>query len=300
MKQVKKSTRSRKPSAVDYADRTGYDANFIKAKGFKISLDDLLKNHQDILTPLLVPTESNKNYLHYHHFTVAMHKIRRMPLITAVNIDGKQCIDFGRDSDNWKIDPRIALDMQIPKSVYKGNDLDLGHLVRRLDPVWGDTAKVANFDTFHLTVCAPQHKDLNRKTWLSLEDYILNNTNNEDLKVSVFTGSIFSLSDIPYDGVLLPLEFWKIAALIKSDGTPSVSGYLLSQKDLVNNMPKDRGIDDQGFGEYRTYQVPLSKIAEKTRLNLEPFFQFDPLSKISTRGLGDENFEIGFGGDIQL
>lgn len=300
MEKPKKLRRTKKVSAADYADRTGYDSNFIKTPSFEMTLDDLLKNHKDVLTPLLEPMGSNKNYLHYHHFTVAMHKIRRMPLITAVNIDGKQCIDFGRDSDNWKIDPRIAADMQIPKTVYKGNDLDLGHLVRRLDPVWGDTAKVANFDTFHLTVCAPQHKDLNRKTWLSLEDYILNNTNIEDLKVSVFTGSIFSLSDIPYDGVLLPLEFWKIAALIKSDGTPSVSGYLLSQKDLVNNMPKDRGIDDKGFGEYRTYQVPLSKIAKKTMLHLEPFFQYDPLSKSGTRGLGDENFEIGFGGDIQL
>ena len=300
MEQIKKSSRKKKVSHADYSNRTGYDADFIKTKDFKITLDGLLKNHKDILTPLLVTLGTNKNYLHYHHFTVAMHKVRRMPLLTAVNIDGNQLVDLSRINDKWKFDPRISEALQVPPEVYQANDLDLGHLVRRLDPVWGETSEAANFDTFHLTVCAPQHKDLNRKTWLSLEDYILNNTNIENVKVSVFTGSVFSDADIPYDGVLLPLQFWKIAAVIKNDGTPSVSGYLLSQKTEIERMDKDRGIDDVGFGEFRTFQVPLSKIVEKTNLNLQPFFKYDPLSKSGTRGLGDEKLEISFEGDIQL
>jgi endonuclease G, mitochondrial len=300
MEQTKKPRRTKKAIAADYADRTGYNADFIKCKGFRITLDGLLKKRQADLTPLTEPIGKNKHYLHYHHFSVAMHKARRMPLLTAVNIDGQKWIEFGREGDKWKFDPRISEDLQVAHSVYKHNDLDLGHLVRRLDPVWGETAEAANFDTFHLTVCAPQHKNLNRKTWLRLEDYILRNTNIENLKVSVFTGSVFSEADIPYDGVLLPLQFWKIAAVIKSDGSPSVSGYLLSQEDLVNGMPKDRSIEDDGFGAYRTFQVPLTKIAEMTGINLEPFFKYDPLSKTGERGLGDEKMEINFEGDIQI
>ncbi|MFF3249309.1 DNA/RNA non-specific endonuclease [Streptomyces sp. NPDC002870] len=42
--------------------------------------------------------------------------------------------------------------------VYKNNPLDKGHLVRRLDPVWGTgrEAETANSDTFHCTNAAPQ------------------------------------------------------------------------------------------------------------------------------------------------
>jgi endonuclease G, mitochondrial len=303
MEQAKRPRRPKKTPET-FADRKGYDENFITAKDFTIKLDELLKNHLSGLTPLLEPAGKNTHYLQYHHFSVAMNKARKMPQLTAVNIDGSAAIDFGRDSDSWHFDPRISREDQVPHEVYKGNDLDLGHLVRRLDPVWGEEgiAKAANFDTFHLTVCAPQHKDLNRVTWLSLEDYILNNANCLNFKASVFTGPIFSNDDIPYDGVLLPLAFWKIAAMIKKDGTPSVSGYILSQAEMIDGMANSRGLDDTGFGEFKTYQVPLSKIAEKTGLQLESFYKFDPTNKVGTRGLddGSPKFEISGADSIFL
>jgi endonuclease G, mitochondrial len=298
MKQSKKPRHSSRQPEM-FLDRKGYDENFITTKGFKIKLDDLLKNHKHILTPLNEPIGKNKHYLHYHHFTVAMHKTRKMPQLTAVNIDGSQSRDFGRDSDSWHFDPRISEEFQVPHAVYKDNDLDLGHLVRRLDPVWGEEniAKVANFDTFHLTVCAPQHKDLNRKIWLNLEDYILKNANCDNFRVSVFTGPIFSDNDVKYDGVLLPLAFWKIAAMIRKDGTPSVSGYVLSQEDMLGSV-ESRGLDDTGFGAFKTFQVPLSKIAEKTGLNLKSLYKFDP-TNTGNRGLTDM-FEITVDGNLIL
>jgi endonuclease G len=239
---------------------------------------------------LLQANGKNKHYLHYHHFSIAMHKGRKMPLLTAVNIDGNFDRELGRDSDKWYFDPRISEDDQVPHEVYKGNDLDLGHLVRRLDPVWGEEeiAKVANFDTFHLTVCAPQHKDLNRVTWLSLEDYILRNAHNENIKASVFTGPIFSDQDIQYDGVLLPLGFWKIAAMIRKDGRPCVTGYVLSQEEMVDDLEGTRGIGDSGFGEFKTFQVALTTIAEKTGLNLKSLFKFDPMLNGGTRSLSNK------------
>ncbi len=298
MEQSKKPRRTTKLPH-NFSDRKGYDENFITTKGFKIKLDDILKNHRNALTPLLTPVGKNKHYLQYHHFTVAMNKSRKMPQLTAVNIDGSLSVEFGRDSDSWHFDPRIPEEDQVPHAVYKGNDLDLGHLVRRLDPVWGDEdiAKNANFDTFHLTVCAPQHKDLNRKIWLNLEDYILKNANCSNFKASVFTGPIFSDNDVKYDGVLLPLAFWKIAAMIKKDGTPSVTGYVLSQEDMLDSI-ESRGLDDTGFGEFKTYQVPLSKIAEKTGLNLKSLYKFDP-TNTGNRGLTDM-FEIADGSSLML
>lgn len=136
--------------------------------------------------------------LDYTHFSLVMSKSRRLAYYTAVNIDGNQEKAVPRRGTRWKLDPRIPAEYQADNSLYRNNDLDRGHLVRRLDPVWGndEIAKRANQDTFHYTNAAPQHKDLNQRIWLELENYLLDNANNRDLKISVFTGSIFSPRDI--------------------------------------------------------------------------------------------------------
>ena len=89
---------------------------------------------------------------------------------------------------------------QTGEDAYRNNPLDRGHLVRRLDPAWGasrDEAKRSNDDTFHFTNCSPQHEDFNQNqtTWAGLEDYILENADNRDLKVTVFTGPVFAPDD---------------------------------------------------------------------------------------------------------
>jgi endonuclease G len=113
---------------------------------------------------------------------------------------------------------RLSRDDQIGPDLYARNELDQGHLVRRTDPVWGRPAATANEDTFHFTNCAPQHARLNRRTWLALEDYILSNADNHDLKVSVFTGPVFRADDMTYRGAYrLPAEFWKVVVMTKPD-----------------------------------------------------------------------------------
>ena len=283
----------------DLSDRKGYDANFVATKTFKIELNDLLKNHRTQLTPLLKAQGSNKHILDYHHFSVAMHNDRKMPLLTAVNIDGKQTRAVGKDTGKWQYDPRMDKNDQLGMEIYRQNDLDLGHLVRRLDPVWGKDAMIANRDTFHFTVCAPQHLKLNRETWKNLEDYILKNTQSEDLKVSVFTGPVFSKKDVPFRGILLPLQFWKMAAVIKNDGHLSVSAYLLSHKDYLDEVVQHGLVGDTGFEDYKTFQIPVRRLQELTNLNLEDLFQFDPLHH---RGLlaGPEFVEIGDSEDVHL
>jgi endonuclease G, mitochondrial len=281
-----------------FANRKGYNSSFIKAENFKIRLEDLLKNHLSDLPPLKVSTGKTPELLRYHHFSVAMHRERKMPLLTAVNIDGKQTKDLGRESDKWSFDPRLDKKFQLGKEIYSQNDLDLGHLVRRLDPVWGENYLEANDDTFHFTVCAPQHKKLNRVTWLGLEDYILKNTDIEDLKVSVFSGPVFSERDMDYRDIKVPLQFWKMAAVIKKDGTPSVSAYLLSHEEFLGDL--ERGlIGEDGFGAYKTFQIPLTQLQELTNLNLDALLKYDPIQK--ERGLSAAKpMEIKGFGDIQL
>jgi endonuclease G, mitochondrial len=109
--------------------------------------------------------------LKYTHFSIVIRKSRRLAFYTAVNIDGAKLKNIERTRDKWYFDPRINQDYQAGPRLYSDNKLDRGHLVRRLDPVWGELAENGNLDTFHFTNCAPQHKLLNQKTWLELEDY---------------------------------------------------------------------------------------------------------------------------------
>lgn len=264
----------------NYKGRNGYDSDFIKTDDFKIELLDLLKDQKKNLATILNPTNNNEHFLHYFNFSVAINKHRKFCIMTAVNINGLKLNPIARENNNWIIDPRMDEKYQTGPFVYAKNDLDRGHMVRRLDPVWGENAEAANDDTFHFSNSVTQHKNLNQKTWLSLEEYILKAVGKEKIKASVFTGPVFSDDDIPYRGTLLPLQFWKVAAMIKEDGTPSVTGYMLKQPDNIDDFRNMEGIKDDGFGEFKTYQVPLQKIANLTGIKFDLFNDYDPLKGI--------------------
>jgi endonuclease G, mitochondrial len=257
----------------DYTTRSGYDSEFL---GTSLPLPE----------PSSATTAALSPELKYHHFSIRMHKPRRLAMFTAVNIRGP--IDrIGRDSDRWVLDPRLSDDEQTGEAVYRDNPLDRGHLVRRLDPAWGPNAKAANDDTFHFTNCTPQHHDFNAgsKLWVGLEDYILNNADNRRLTVSVFTGPVLADDDPEYRGIRLPRQFWKIAAMVKNDGQLSVTGYLLSQTALLDDV---LGREEFSFGAYRTFQVPVQRIADLTGLQLADFVAADPLERLEATTLPRE------------
>jgi endonuclease G len=157
--------------------------------------------------------------LNYTHVSLVMSRSHKQAIVTAVNRDGSTVKEIKRKKDVWYFDPRIKKDDQYGPQLYESNDLDCGHLVRRLDPVWGDDAEEANEDTFHFTNCSPRHKNLNQKTWLNLEDYGAKNAKKYGLKVNVFTGPIFRSDDRVYRGKYkIAAEFWKVVVMVKDDG----------------------------------------------------------------------------------
>ncbi len=231
--------------------------------------------------------------LKYHHFSVVMNTERKMPFFTAVNIDGASYEALGDQVptrreigvDKWFFDPRIPKTQQLGASFYKGNDFDIGHMVRREDALWGDTiedALKANNDTFHLTNACPQHKDFNRNAmrWLGLEDYAIKNARRYGLKISVYSGPIFRKKDMVFNGIQIPGSFWKIIVMIKDDGNPSATGYMIQQKDLIEDM------QEQGFtySQFKTYQVPISEIERLAKIS---FFlnAYDPLQNSKRQNL---------------
>lgn len=244
----------------------GYEPDFL---GPAVHLPTLSPAQVADVAPRL---DDRGHVLEYVHFSLVMSRSRRLAYYTAVNIDGRKTKTIKRDDDVWYFDPRIAREHQTGADLYERNDLDRGHLVRRNDPVWGRPAATANEDTFHFTNCAPQHMHLNRRTWLGLEDYILNNADNFNLKVSVFTGPVFRADDMIYRGTYqLPAEFWKIVVMVKPDRKLSATAYLQTQKNLLEDL-------EFAYGAYRTYQVPVSRIEAITGLDFGALRDHDPLA----------------------
>jgi endonuclease G len=227
------------------------------------------------------PGDPDPHVLRYHHFSVVLNARRRLALYTAVNIDGAGSARLRRDPDKWILDPRVPAEQQTGEDVYRDNPLDRGHLVRRLDPAWGVTklaAKAGNDDTFHFTNCTPQHKDFNQgqTLWAGLEDYILENADNRDLKVTVFTGPILADDDDTYRGVQLPRQYWKVVVMVRTGGALSATGYLLSQESLIHGLEAVPA--EFAYGAYRTYQVPIAHIERLTRLPFGLPATADPLA----------------------
>lgn len=255
-----------------YENVSGYDELFL-GSDFAVPLPQLSEDLREDIAEL----EDGGSVLNYTHFSVVMNKSRRLAYFTAVNIDGARRKDIKRSKDNWYFDPRISRDNQCGPDIYKGNDLDLGHLVRRLDPVWGNDASEANEDTFHFTNCSPQHKNLNRTKWLHLEDYILENAGKHDIRVSVFTGPVFRDDDLLYRGVQIPAEFWKVVVMVitGSQDRLSATAYLQTQKNLIDDL-------EFAYGKCKSYQVPIKKIENLTGLDFGELGSHDPMANIES------------------
>lgn len=265
------------------AGRDGYDPEFLQD-------EDAAEPDESLRVPLPVLSTTQEAYvapvkgsedglLHYTHFSLLMHKGRRLPFYTAVNINGNLLYNIVRGQDRWYTDLRLVDEKhQIGEDLYRANKLDRGHLVRRLDPTWGQTraeAKQAEEDTFFFTNCSPQHSKLNQKTWLSLEEYILGNAGTHKLKVTVFSGPVMNEKDEEYRGVQLPEEFWKVVVVVNADtGRLSATGYVLSQRDYLGDL-------EFTYGDFNSYQVALTTIEEATGLSFN-LSDYDPLHMVET------------------
>jgi endonuclease G len=222
--------------------------------------------------------------LDYTHFSICMNQKRRLAYFTAVNIDGSGLKKIIRKRDKWTFDERINETFQCGNDIYKKNKLDKGHLVRRLDPCWGpdEIAKKAETDTFHYTNAAPQFEILNRQIWNDLEDYILANTDKNNLKINVFTGEVFDENKDPhYRDIQIPLRFWKVVTMTKENKELSATAYILDQEEEIGDMVKPRFV----FGEFRTYQTSISEIEQLTSLDFGYLKKYDPKA-IIPKGYG--------------
>jgi endonuclease G, mitochondrial len=254
----------------DYSEREGYQRNFL-GRTNEIPLPEIRATNDIII----FPDGENPGYvLRYQHFSVIMSASRRMCFLSAVNINGKQSHRSKRGP--WKIDPRIPKEAQIMKECY-GNapKFSRGHMTRREDPVWGNEPEAArgNADSMHLTNVVPQMQPFNAGIWLGLEDYALQNSREDDMSISVFTGPLFSNNDPIMYGVKIPTSFWKVIAFIHDDtGELCATGYMMSQKAFLQRQ-------EFVFGQHETSQKPISAIEQQAGLDFGPLSSLDPLRR---------------------
>jgi len=249
----------------DFSDRDGYRADFLGDRDLRVALP--------LLGPLqqakAAKTTAGETVLKYRHFSVVLRQDRKLAYFCAANIDGAS-LRRPRRPGGFRPDPRLAAAGQAGEDLYAGNDLDRGHLVRRLDPAWGSSedAEQANRDSMYFPNIAPQHKDLNQKIWLELEDHILDLTDAEDARVSVFVGCLFGDEDPVHrkSGVKVPMGFWKIVASIGRTRSGrsrrpvlQAQAFVLFQEHLVK--PSDLEIlFGTGFGVHQVTVEHLERL----------------------------------------
>lgn len=202
--------------------------------------------------------------LPYPHFSVVMSRSRKLPRLSAVNIDGASLVDSARPNDPWKYDERLPRFWQLGDAFYTHTTkLDRGHLVRRVDPGWGTQAAAAEIETFHWTNCTPQHERLNRKgrPWAEIEDYLLQKVDAANKRISVFAGPVLALSDPRIAGEQVPTHYWKVVVWRAGAGLKSAA-YLLDQTALISDVVTR----DVGYGDYALFHVTVARLGELTGL----------------------------------
>lgn len=260
---LRSTSRPRITPATQLENRQGYSSDF---------LGDFGVPWPTSLTPEDVyPLANPGNRLDYTHFSISMSRSRRIALYVGVNIDGASSVEIVRKQDAWAYDGRLPVEAQIGEDMYRDNLLDRGHLVRRQDPNWGTEAQAANLDTFHFTNCSPQMAAFNQKTWLELEDFILDNTRRWNGRATIFTGPVLRTDDPVYRGVQIPRAFWKVVAFLGDDGKPSASAYLIDQTRELDKL-------ELVFGALRTYRRSVAHIGQLAGIDFGELVRYDGFS----------------------
>ncbi|MCC7001566.1 MAG: DNA/RNA non-specific endonuclease [Gemmatimonadaceae bacterium] len=266
-----------------YSNRNGFDETFLSVR---VPLPKVTKE------TLAARMDDNEYVVPYEHFSIVMHKKRRLAIYTACNVDARETArqpDSSKaytraalgglsknDVEKWVAEPRLAPEYQLPDAFFLKDRkaFDKGHIVRRDDVVWGRTyaqVRRANGDTFHVTNCSPQVAAFNQSSkggeWGLLENMILRRAKGE--KIVIFAGPVFDdAKDREFRGeddngeeliVQIPSRFWKIVVADGPQGLESY-GFVLAQD--LRSVAWEFDIDAEWVSELH----PLTDIQKLVKL----------------------------------
>ena len=223
--------------------------------------------------------------LKYHHISTLHHAVRRVPIVSAINVNGKlryAALDAeGSRVDKWYRDNRIDKDVQLNDTFYVRSGFDRGHLARREDAEWGTTmARPSSRPTSRAATPTPF-----RRCPLSTGRDSVTRGNGERSRselleegveleagkagrICVFNGPLFSDDDPDFKGIQVALDFYKVVVWFDAAGELRTTCYKLTQEKLVGEIDFEALSFDSVF---RDEQVPIGDIEEATGLK----FRFD-------------------------
>jgi endonuclease G len=225
------------------------DQDFANCKGFQtkgfLSFETPLPSLSKKLARQAVPLTGNPqtNALEYFYYSTIQHAIRKMPIVSAINVEGNVADrkDSSRRVDRWLQDNRIDPDTQLSDAYYAKSGFDKGHMSRREDADYGakaaDALQAANMTCMFTNAC-PQVPKLNRAPglWGDLEKIILEQGVKKEAgaesKICVYNGPVFLDSDPVYQSVQVPMRFFKIVVWINVQNEKTTA-FILSREDLV-------------------------------------------------------------------
>ncbi|MBI5368960.1 MAG: trypsin-like peptidase domain-containing protein [Planctomycetes bacterium] len=222
--------------------RVPYDPDFLSRVSVPLPRDVLGRT----LSPVL-------DYLHY---SVAMHRTRRLALFTACNSDRERTQDLRREAEYLRKDVRIPADSQTGIDAYPGIPpfMDRGRLVTKSGVAWGSfvEARDAYRSTNYVTNVCPVLVGFNRNAWVRLRNHVVATLAPEARRSCVFSGPVLqdddaALSDVAeslqvdYRGstpdLMVPQSYWIVAAF----ADPSNDSDLLAYAFLASQYEIDSG-----------------------------------------------------------
>jgi DNA/RNA endonuclease G (NUC1)/V8-like Glu-specific endopeptidase len=231
---------------MDYSDCMGFSSKFMKVETPLPVPNTQLKRKLARLTD-----DPDEYVLRYHHYSTMHHSIRRVPVVSAINIDGNPSKrrDTSERKDKWLRDNRIDFAVQLTDAYYRNSKFDKGHMARREDANWGRTPEQAkrNADlTCMYTNACQQARGLNRAVfgyeglWGELEQLLLEQgvaqEEGRSARICVYNGPVFVDTDPVFKGVQTALRFFKVVVWLDAAGEPRTTAFILSQEDLVNDI----------------------------------------------------------------
>ncbi|MGC1376364.1 MAG: DNA/RNA non-specific endonuclease [Anaerolineales bacterium] len=281
--------KAEKEQGVDFSLCKGYDPQFL---GVEILLPQPGKGIEKQIARL----KDNGMELKYFKHSVIFNALTKMPLISAVNVEGDATkrLDNSKRQDDWLRDSRIDIECQLTDKFYSRSNFDKGHMSRFEDANWDDTEKDALrngvYTCFYTNAC-PQVVALNRAAglWGKLEKAVLEKGIKKEAgkqaRMTVFNGPIFNEEkDRLFKGVKIPMEYYKIIVWLNDEGKPRATAFKLSQEALVDNIKFDESmrLDQEALDidkdvVFKNYQCSVKSLGALTSIDftqLEPYDTF--------------------------
>lgn len=259
-----------------------------------------IDNATNIRCERIVPTElrhllpgvegNSKKVLNYSGLSVLYNSNRRVPFVSAYNIDGKKKVKSVKRAGKFYADPRIDPEIQLSQNGFYNlrrdiTEFEIGHMAANDEMAWGTDAQIKAYQTFHFTNSVPQAENLNTGIWKSLESYIINEAIGlkTNKKICVFSGPLLNAEDPAYaeePNFQIPLLFYKVIVFPTAQGLKSTA-FIMSheQKMIEQNMfltprhimlESGEGVGRSAFFDFKyrkVFQVNISYLEDLSGLN---------------------------------